>query len=580
MRRTKTRSITEALRRFPYLAETLCACVLIVMGTNLLTALARKSLTNDEFYNIPAGYYNLATRDFAINNVHPPFVRMIAAAPLLSLRLNTPPRQPAENAISGGHETFSAFWFANLDHLDQIAFWSRVPMVALTLVLGVIIFLFARKLFGARAAILAVLLFSLEPTVLAHGRIVQTDVPAALFYLFFCFMLFRFANQPTIQMALAVGLACALGLLTKSSLIITVPLFAVVAVILFWRARRLKLKRATIVFEVLLALLIMILAINAVYFFQRMPLEANDARWLAAEFPTRFHLILRVIHGLARILPPYFLFVFAVVSGINQEGWPASLLGMYSQTGWWYYFPVAFALKTTLPFLLVSVAALAWSIWKLFAGKKIEFLWLIIPLALYAALTMSSNINIGIRHFLPVFPFLFILGGAFIDRVLKVTHRHLAFVMIALPLCLMGIETVRAFPDYTSYLNQLAWSRPHWYYLSDSNVEWGDDTGALAAYLREHGETKVRAALLGGWITLARYGVEYVDATSANPDSPATHYVAIGASFLNGSTVPQDLKNVDGSRLTEEQRHNFFAVYRERAPEAVFGNSIYLYREE
>jgi len=580
MSRTKTRSFTEALRSFPYVAETLCACVLIVMGINLLTALSRKSLTNDEFYNIPAGYYNLASHDFAINNVHPPLVRMIAAAPLLPLQLNMPPRQPAENAISGGHETFSAFWFANLDRLDQIAFWSRVPMVALALLLGVVIFLFARKLFGARAAILAVLLFSLEPTVLAHGRIVQTDVPAALFYVFFCFMLFRFVHWPTLQRAIAVGLACGLGLLTKSSLIITVPMFALLAVILLWRAPRLKLKRSTIAFAVLLALLIMILAINAIYFFQRVPLEPNDTRWLAAEFPARFHLIMKGIRGLATILPPYFLFVFAVVSGINHEGWPASLLGMYSQTGWWYYFPVAFALKTTLPFLLVSVAALAWSIWKIFAERKIDFLWLIIPLALYAVLTMSSNINIGIRHFLPVFPFLFILGGAFIDRVLKLSHRQLAFVISALLLCFMSIETVRAFPDYTSYMNQLAWSRPHWYYLSDSNVEWGDDTGALAGYLREHGETKVRAALLGGWITLARYGVEYVDATSAKADSRATHYVAIGASFLNGSTVPPDLKDFNGTRLTEEQRHNFFAVYRERTPEAVFGNSIYLYREE
>ncbi len=130
-----------------------------------------------------------------------------------------------------------------------------------------------------------------------------------------------------------------------------------------------------------------------------------------------------------------------------------------------------------------------------------------------------------------------------------------------------------------NYLNQLAWSHPHYYYLSDSNVEWGEDTGELARYLRAHDETKVRAALLGGWITLARYGVEYVDATRGNQEISRTRYIAIGASFLNGSTVPESLTNSDGSSLTEEQRTNFFAVYRGRSPEAVFGNSIYLYRE-
>jgi Dolichyl-phosphate-mannose-protein mannosyltransferase len=549
------------------------------MGAALLFSLPRKSLTNDEFYNIPAGLYNLSAHDFGINNVHPPPVRMIAAAPLLPLHLNLPPRQPSANAISGGHETFTAFWFANLARLDQIAFWSRVPMVTLTLLLGVVIFIFARGMFGARAAVLAVFLFSLEPTILAHGRIVQTDVPAALAYLFFCLMLFRFAKESTMRNALIVGLACGLALVTKSSLLVTVPMFAAIASLAVWRAPQRSQVRSRLLLSIGLALVALILAINASYFFQRAPLESNDVRWLAAEFPSRFNLIMAAIRGLSAILPPYFLFVFAVVSGINHEGWPASLLGMYSQTGWWYYFPVAFALKTTIPFLLISVSALGWSIYGVLAEKRIEFFWLLLPLALYAALTMSSNINIGIRHFLPVFPFLFILSGAFLDRLLKVSYRKSAIALVVLSLCLMSFEAVRTYPDYLSYMNQLAWSHPHWYYLSDSNVEWGDDASGLAQYLHARGETRVRAAVLGGWITLARYGIEYVDAATQNPNSSRPRYTAIGASFLNGSTVPRDLKNPDGSQLTEEQRHDFFAAYRQRTPEAIFGNSIYLYRE-
>jgi hypothetical protein len=122
-------------------------------------------------------------------------------------------------------------------------------------------------------------------------------------------------------------------------------------------------------------------------------------------------------------------------------------------------------------------------------------------------------------------------------------------------------------------MNQLASGRPHWYYLSDSNVEWGDDVGDLAAYLRARGETRVRAILLGGFATLGYYGVEYVDAlTLPVVDKPETRYVAIGASFLNGSTVS------GRAGLSEEQRVNYFDAYRRRVPEAVFGNSIYLYR--
>jgi hypothetical protein len=134
-------------------------------------------------------------------------------------------------------------------------------------------------------------------------------------------------------------------------------------------------------------------------------------------------------------------------------------------------------------------------------------------------------------------------------------------------------EAVRAYPNHMSYMNELAWRHPHWYYLSDSNIEWGDDVSELADYLRARGETKVRAALLGGWATLPRYGVDYVSLL-VPPDVqlPETRYVAIGASFLNGSTIA-----VNGPG---PQRQDFFSQYRDRQPEAVFGNSIYLYLEK
>src|SRR3989442_4689150 len=98
MMQTRIRSIRESLQGFKYSAEIVCAGLLLLMGINLLTAMSRKSLTNDEFYNVPAGYYNLAARDFAINNLHAPLVRMIAAGPLLPLHLKMPARQTSVNA--------------------------------------------------------------------------------------------------------------------------------------------------------------------------------------------------------------------------------------------------------------------------------------------------------------------------------------------------------------------------------------------------------------------------------------------------------------------------------------------------
>jgi len=135
----------------------------------------------------------------------------------------------------------------------------------------------------------------------------------------------------------------------------------------------------------------------------------------------------------------------------------------------------------------------------------------------------------------------------------------------------------RAYPDYLSFMNSLKLEKPAWQLLSDSNVEWGQDTGAMARYLHEKGETRIAAALSAGW--LKAHGIHVVDYPPPDLQSSPTRYVAIGAASLNGSTVREDLKDATGAPLTQDQRVNYFAKYRELHPERVFGNSIYLYRK-
>ena len=138
----------------------------------------------------------------------------------------------------------------------------------------------------------------------------------------------------------------------------------------------------------------------------------------------------------------------------------------------------------------------------------------------------------------------------------------------------MGIETIRAYPDYIPYMNELASRSPHWYYLSDSNVEWGDDVKSLALYLREKGEHSVSAAIMAHPV-LESYGIEAINAP-ADASRGQTRYVAIGASHLNGSTVGSE--QTGSTSLSRTARIDYFADYRQRQPEIVFGNSIYLYR--
>lgn len=558
-------------------AEAVCGALLLLMAVNLLAAISRKSITNDEIVHIPAGYYHLVAGEFQLNNEHPPLIKMWAALPLLLIQPDEPPapQTETENFMERTWGFHDRFWHANEARFETVTFWPRVMMAPITLALGALIFIFGRRLFGETAALLAVGFYVLEPTVLAHGRIVHTDVPSAFVYLLFFYALYHYSEQPGIKRALLLGLACAVALLTKFSMLIIVPVLGVYLLARLLKRRKERDTRNQVLVHSGLVTVIVLFLVNALYYFKHPPLEASDVRWVEMKSPALLGFVTTFVRIVSKIVPTYYLFGVYNIELHNHFGHATSLLGQYNDLGWWYYFPVAFALKTTIPFLIVAVAGLAWAVWKL-AKRDTKFLWIVVPVGVYLAISLTSHINIGIRHFLPVYPFLFIGGGALLAHLLK-RWRTAGLIALVLLFASMGFEAARTFPDYTPYMNQLASAHPHWYYLGDSNVEWGDDVGALADYLKARGETKVSAALSAGWSTLGRYGVEYIDMVSLPQDkAPPTRYVAIGASFLNGSLIPGD-ENVAGRRYFE--RTNLFARYRDRKPEAVFGNSIYLFRE-
>jgi 4-amino-4-deoxy-L-arabinose transferase-like glycosyltransferase len=500
---------------------------------------------------------------------------LLAGLPLLFIQPNElPPAQinPSAPWVETEWAYAMRFWQDNRVNFEAICFWARLPMIALTLGLGLLLFVFARELFGDRAALLALFLFALEPTVLAHGRVVQTDIPAAFGLLLSIYTLYRYFRGPTWQRALAVGGAAGIAMLAKYSMVVLGPILLAIFLILLWRQK----DRRPVVGHALLAMLALILTINAGYFFHHRPFTPADAQWIANCFPASSDLVSVSVRILRSLLPTDFVMGVYWQLQHSHEGHPAGLLGEFSLHGWWYYFPVAFALKTTIAFFFLSIASLAWALSRLIRRKQRALLILLVPFVLYTVLLMASPLNIGVRYYLPAYVFLLIFSGALLDALFRAKAGRIAAVGIGLfALASVSFEALRTYPNYLSYLNQFASARPHWWYLSDSNVEWGDDVKELAAYLRARGETRVRAMLLGGFATLDFYGVNYQDALAPSTDPPP-RYTALGASFLNGSTVPS--YEVQGQRVPDEVRVNTFRSFRRRKPEAVIGNSIYLYR--
>ena len=156
--------------------------MLLLMAFNCLSVIARKSVTNDENIHIPAGYYHLVVGDFQFNNPHPPPPKMLGALPLLFIQpdeMSEDRRDELKNEDDFERAAINHFWASNDRLFESISFWTRVPMIADAALLGLAIFYFARRLFGARAAALAVALYTLEPTVLAHGLGTRFEIMAA-----------------------------------------------------------------------------------------------------------------------------------------------------------------------------------------------------------------------------------------------------------------------------------------------------------------------------------------------------------------------------------------------------------------
>jgi 4-amino-4-deoxy-L-arabinose transferase-like glycosyltransferase len=559
----------------------MCFVILMVMGVNLFCVIQRKSITNDEIVHIPAGYHYLRAGNFLLNPEHPPLAKMWAALPLLVLKpkLDLIDQSANPGFVKMTEDSAIEFWRLNHEAAVRLALWARVPMIVLTIGLGALIFVFGRQLFGSRAALFAVALFSLEPTMLAHGNIVHTDIAAALGYLLFIFAARAYYQCPSYSRSFWLGLASGFALLTKFSLIIVVPILLAILTFTIWKNSRWKASRAQLLLRAIIVLGVVLITINAAYLFKRPQLTRPEINSTVEAAPASAEGTPAMIRIGSKVIPTAYLVGLQAVFVHNREGHPSSLLGQYRQSGWWYYFPAAFALKTSLPFLLLTIAALSWAITSAIRRRAGDLILLLIALAIYLALSMSSSINIGVRHIAPVFPLLFLIAGAFLDRLLRVTSaQRIALLVTTLLFAWMIVDTVRIYPNYLSFTNPLTFGKANWQVLSDSNVEWGEDIGALARYLHQRGETRLVGSLSAGWAVPEMYDIRLLDIAPSDPQAAETRYIAVGAGFLNGSSMPPHFRDITGRELNEEELHNYFAKYRTLSPERIFGNSIYLYR--
>lgn len=436
------------------------------------------SPASDEITHLPSGYSYWKTGFINLNPQHPPLVKLIASFPLLFMDLKFDEKDPnLFGPLKDEWKFGSNFLFSN--DVDRLFFWGRMPVMLLSLLLGLYIFKWASEMFSVKAGILALFLYAFMPNMIANAQFVTTDLAVTAFSFITLYYLWKFFRADNKRYFVYSGLFLGLALGSKFSAVLLLPtIILLIAAHLWPREESFDSKLDKFV---KLFLTLFTLSSIVVYFIYLMPVDLS------------FYL-----RGLKSVYADW------------GKTYPFYLNGEFSPAGWWYYFLFAFLIKTPIPALIAFGLALI-------MHKKYKFsvndrLFIFIPLVVFFAVTSLRAGNIGIRYLLPVYPFLILYVGG-LAEVFKVKWGDLKAKLFFLLLIVMGLWYILSaliiYPDYLAYFNELVGGPKNGYkYLDDSNIEWGQDIKRLAAYQKQYPDTKVIYSWL--YSNPSYYGVKNV----------------------------------------------------------------------
>ena len=484
----------------------LAGMLLILMAVLAGGTALRESVTIDEVSHIGSGVSYLQKLDLRMNPEHPPLPKVMAALPLVLRGVHA---DYTHISWSFSEKFFPAFvgqWVFGERLLEKwndpktTLAWARLPMLLLMLVLGFVIYVYAEQLGGAWAGLLCLAAYVSTPAFLTFGPIVHTDVAGTLFSLLALWTFADLWQEPKRRNVLLFGLSLAGALLSKFTSGILFLAFMAFALSLRWRPvpgqpankpelrewRRAR-RRAT-----LNGILWAAAVVYVVYFIFSLHQPTNG--------------LYRIGNGTAalifrRILMPPFLYLRGVFFVLITGRRTTFVLGHSYPHGIWFYFPVVFALKSCLGFLILllatGVAGISGKLRDKTAGALIpprlaahwRMLW--VSLLTFTAVCLLSPLEISIRHFtMPIA--LLILMLAPLPRMLQGLRSRapmagaLAAGATAALMASCLFATARAYPNYFPYINALGMGRPAYALVNDSNVDWNQSLPELRRFAAEH----------------------------------------------------------------------------------------------
>jgi hypothetical protein len=477
--------------------------LLALMGVLAGGAALRESVTVDEVAHIGAGLSYLQRLDLRLNGEHPPLGKVLAALPLAIRGTHADYAGAAWKVASDFFPAYGTQWpfgdaiLGRWNDWKSTLAWARLPMLVLTLLLGWFLYRYGKHLGGSWGGLLCLAAYVTTPAFLVFGPLVLTDLPVTLFSLLALWQLGEIWAAPSPRKALLFGAALGAALASKFTGLLVIAVVLVLFVqTRFWptaaqpvKKEEAKLWRKARWQCVWRGLLWAALFVYALYFVLswNQPdsalnlIGSGSWAWL-----------------IRRPLMPLWLYLRGLLFMLVTGSRTTYLFGHSYSHGVPFYYPVVFAFKSTLGFLLLLVVAgLAWAVWRKpgrnVIPEEVRPHWRVLMAGFFVflAVCLLSQLNIGIRHFLLPIALLVLMLAPLPRMIAALPGRRLWQTGVTLLALSSFVAVAQAYPYYFPFVNSLAFGRPVYTLVNDSNVSWNEALPEVEHFAREQGLTRL-----------------------------------------------------------------------------------------
>ncbi len=503
--------------------------------------MVQESSTWDETHYFGLGKYLLQTGRWDVSGsiLHPPLSYYLHSIPLLFVSTDdTLWKQNPEWQRDPHYRTIfdiergRAILSSPANDGDRLLTLARLMMVLVALLLGWYVFSWSFALYGNSGAVIAVVLYSFCPNILAHARLITPDIVLTTSFFVTVYYFWRMLREDRLSVAVVAGIALGLALLSKFTAVLLVPLCVVLALFWLFQTKSLPWRGCLIFVAIGLAVLLL---------------------------------------GYRGNLEPYF-------AGLQYQREFASqpnsvfFCGDCLPCRWGcYFYTISFLLKTPIAAMIGLLLTMVVFVKKAVRGQWISETFLLAPAFTIFALFAVHTQCLGLRYILPMYPFLFVFIAGGIAYLLS--RKTMAILCGGLAIWYLG-ASLYIHPHYLAYFNELVGGPENGYkYFVDSNLDWGQDLKGLGRYMREHHISKVLLSYFGS-DSPQRYGIAYEPLSGHVPKEPphdqekatdatAADYLAISVTDLQGGY--------------QGLYREMYATLRNREPVAKIGYSIFIY---